>query len=151
VINAPIERCFDLARSIDFHLHTAQSEHELAIDGIKSGLISEGEEVEWQATHFLLRLKMRVRITAFLPPTFFQDSMVQGPFHSFRHSHIFKWTGSETIMTDEVAVRCPFPRLVIENLVGEQLARFINRRNLHLKTALESDIWRAFLPNSPTH
>jgi ligand-binding SRPBCC domain-containing protein len=148
VISAPIKRCFDLARSIEFHLHTAESERERAIGDVKSGLISEGEEVEWQATHFLLPFKMRVRITEFVPPSFFQDSMVKGPFQAFRHNHVFKWTGTETLMTDEIAIRCPFPRLVIEKVVGEHLARFIKRRNLLLKTALESNKWRDFLPAS---
>jgi ligand-binding SRPBCC domain-containing protein len=74
--------------------------------------------------------------------------MVTGPFQSFRHSHIFKWTGAETVMTDEISLRCPFPRFAIESVVGEHLARFIKRRNLLLKTALESDTWRGFLPAS---
>lgn len=38
-INAPIERCFDLARSIDLHVQSMQSSGEKAIAGKRAGLI----------------------------------------------------------------------------------------------------------------
>src|SRR5260370_2935885 len=100
MINAPVQSCFDLARSIDFHLYAAQSTCEKAIRGVTTGLISEGEEVEWKAKHFGLWWKMRVRITAFQPPLYFQDSMVEGPFRSFIHDHTFDHLDPGTLMTD---------------------------------------------------
>src|SRR5690242_11005121 len=89
LINAPIERCFDLARSIDFHLQSAESTGERAIAGVTTGLISLGQEVVWRARHFGIWLTMRVRITGYTAPSFFQDSMVEGPFRLFRHDHVF--------------------------------------------------------------
>lgn len=43
LINAPVERCFDLSRSIDLHQLTAIRTTEKAIAGITKGLISKGE------------------------------------------------------------------------------------------------------------
>ncbi len=42
-INAPIERCFDLARSIDLHIESTKQTGEQAIVGCTSGLIGLGE------------------------------------------------------------------------------------------------------------
>ena len=48
-INAPIEICFDLSRSIDLHKHSMEHTGEEAIAGRTSGLIEDGEFVAWQA------------------------------------------------------------------------------------------------------
>ncbi|MGI8847734.1 MAG: hypothetical protein ACR2GX_05650 [Candidatus Dormibacteria bacterium] len=60
-IEAPIERCFDLARSVDLH---TQSSHvpERAVAGKTSGLLELGDEVTWEARHFwkLQRLTSRI-------------------------------------------------------------------------------------------
>ncbi len=50
-INAPIERCFDLARSIDLHMESTKQTGEQAIAGRTSGLIGLGETVTWRAKH----------------------------------------------------------------------------------------------------
>ena len=42
-INAPIEKCFDLSRSIDLHLESTKQTGEEAIAGRTSGLIELGE------------------------------------------------------------------------------------------------------------
>jgi ligand-binding SRPBCC domain-containing protein len=144
LINAPAERCFDLARSIDFHLYCARSTHEKVAGGVTSGLLSLHQEVEWRARHFFLWFSLRVRITEFVPPVFFQDSMVQGPFKSFRHGHSFKPKDSATEMIDEVTFESPFLRL--NQRIARHLEEFLKDRNALLKTALESDQWRQYLP-----
>ncbi len=150
-INAPVERCFDLARSIDFHIYGARSTREQAVGGVTRGLITLHEEVEWQARHFLFWFNLRVRITEYAPPVFFQDSMVRGPFKSFRHGHSFQATASGTQMTDEVRFEAPHGMgwLVNQSVAGH-LEQFLSERNLSLKTALESDQWRQYLPPRET-
>jgi len=44
-IAAPVERCFDLARSIDLHMASTDRTGEQAIAGITSGLIGLEQEV----------------------------------------------------------------------------------------------------------
>lgn len=73
-INADIETCFDLSRSIDLHsLSTAQTK-EKAIKGRTSGLIGAGETVTWQATHFGVHQQLTSKITAYARPFHFRMS-----------------------------------------------------------------------------
>src|SRR5882672_3738333 len=89
-INAPIEICFDLARSIDFHKHSVSHTSEKAVGGVVTGLIGAGEEVTWQARHFGIWLSLTSQITAFDRPSHFRDSMKCGPFKRFDHDHFFE-------------------------------------------------------------
>ena len=50
-INAPQQRVFDLARSIDLHSCSVGNTDEQAISGVTSGLIGPSEEVTWSARH----------------------------------------------------------------------------------------------------
>jgi hypothetical protein len=53
VIRAPIERCFDLARSVEVHLAGNIHSGEVAVAeaGVISGLIGLGHRVTWPAKH----------------------------------------------------------------------------------------------------
>lgn len=44
-IDAPVERCFDLARSIDLHKISLEHTNEKAVAGKTAGLIEPGESV----------------------------------------------------------------------------------------------------------
>ena len=59
-IEAPIERCFDLARDVEVHTQTTAKTKEKAVGGITSGLLNKGDRVTWEATHF----KVKQRLTA---------------------------------------------------------------------------------------
>ena len=85
-IAAPIERCFDLSRSIDLHMGSTNWTGERAIGGVVAGLIGSGQEVTWQGRHFGLTFTHTSRITAFDRPHYFQDSMVRGRFKSYCHA-----------------------------------------------------------------
>ena len=148
VIDAPIERCFDLARSIDLHVHSALFSREQAVDGITSGLIGAGQEVEWRARHFGLWLKMRVRITAFNRPAYFQDAMVSGPFRYFRHDHNFQEREQSTLMVDRLEFQSPMPPIgsIVDAVVlTSYLRNFLEARNRALQAIAESDQWRLYL------
>ena len=90
-------------------MQSAESTREKAIFGVTTGLISDGQEVVWRARHFGIWLKMRVRITQYKAPHFFQDSMIEGPFRSFQHDHVFETTDSGTLMTDRILFSSPVP------------------------------------------
>jgi ligand-binding SRPBCC domain-containing protein len=99
-IAAPIERVFDLARSIDAHQESQTKHHEKAVAGRTSGLIEEGETVTWEAVHFGVRQRLASRIDAMTKPVHFRDSMVSGAFASFDHDHHFEEIPGGTRMTD---------------------------------------------------
>jgi hypothetical protein len=85
LIHAPVERCFDLARSIEVHLIGNTHNGEQATAGTCTGLIGPGQQVTWRARHFGIRQHLTSTITAFDPPTYFQDTMLRGAFHSMQH------------------------------------------------------------------
>ncbi|HEY8561177.1 MAG TPA: SRPBCC family protein [Pyrinomonadaceae bacterium] len=95
VINAPIERVFDLARCIDLHEQTMAKTDEKAIGGVTKGLINLDESVTWQATHFGVRQKLTSKITKFDRPFYFRDVMIKGAFKRFTHDHFFERNGEK--------------------------------------------------------
>lgn len=106
-INAPIEKCFDLARSIDLHLESTKQTGEQAIAGRTSGLIELGETVTWRAKHFGIRQSLSSKITEFEKPNYFVDEMVEGAFKSFRHEHRFTTVDGHTVMQDVFVFESP--------------------------------------------
>ncbi len=147
-IEAPIERVFDLSRSIDAHQESTEGSGEVAIDGVTSGLISYGEEVEWEARHLGARRRHRSRITEFDRPRYFRDEMVAGEFRHFKHDHFFLAENDSTLVFEFLDFRAPFGFLglvVDEVVLRSYLTSFLKRRNEFLKEAAESDRWQGFL------
>ena len=107
-IQAPAERCFDLARDIDLHIASTPGTREKAVGGVTSGLIDLGEEVTWEATHFGVRQRLTSRITSFDRPRHFRDSQVRGAFRRFDHDHFFKVESGSTVMRDVFDYESPF-------------------------------------------
>jgi len=93
-------------------------------------------------------LTMRVQITAFNRPTYFQDAMVKGLFRYFRHDHTFKEVNGSTLMIDQLEFGAPVPLLgsIVDRLVlKKHLHHFLEQRNQILKSAAESDQWQKYL------
>ena len=88
-INAPIERCFKLATSIDLHKISASHTQEEAIAGVTSGLIKMDETVTWRAKHFGIWHQLKTKITEFDEPNLFVDEMIKGSFKYMKHTHRF--------------------------------------------------------------
>jgi ligand-binding SRPBCC domain-containing protein len=147
-ISAPIERVFDLARSIDLHIATMSKHDEIAVGGVTKGLIGLGETVTWQATHFGIRQKLTSKITICDRPHRFQDVMVKGAFKCFTHDHLLKKTANGTLMQDIFDYESPFwflgkiaDALFLENYMTEMLTE----RNEVIKRAAESEEWKKFI------
>ncbi len=147
-IDAPPERCFDLARSIDLHVATQLPSDERAIAGKTSGLIELGESVTWRAHHFGVYWTLTSRITAFERPRYFQDRMEKGPFARLEHDHMFVACGGGTIMIDRFAFASPLGilgRIADRLLVGPHLDRLLRSRAAAIRIVAESDMARRFL------
>lgn len=150
-IHAPLERCFDLARSIDMHVASTSETGEKAIAGVTTGMIALGESVTWEATQFGVRQELTSAITAFNRPNFFQDEMTEGAFASFVHDHLFAFSGGLTTMTDVVRFAAPMGPLgsISERLLlTGYLERFIAKRGQAVKQVAESDAWKRYLPQN---
>lgn len=141
VIAAPIERCFDLSRSIDLHLESMRHSNERVVAGVMRGLIGAGEAVTWEARHFGVTQRMTSRITAFQPPAYFQDSMVRGPFASFVHDHHFSTVEGGTLVRDHVRFASPLGflgRIADRLVITLYLRRLLERRAETIRQAAES-------------
>jgi ligand-binding SRPBCC domain-containing protein len=146
-IAAPIERCFDLSRSIDLELASTEG-HQQAIAGVTAGLIGPGQEVTWSGRHFGFLIRHTSRITAYEFPRYFQDSMLRGVFHSYCHDHYFEPSDSGTLMKDVVRFAVPGGILgrVAERLVLDRHMRgLLQQRNLYIRRAAESEQYRKYL------
>jgi ligand-binding SRPBCC domain-containing protein len=149
VISAPRERVFDLSRSIDAHMDSAEGTSERAIAGVTKGLIGLHEQVTWEARHFGVRQRLTVQITAFDRPSHFQDVMVSGAFKSMIHDHWFSDHPEGTEMRDRFEFKSPFGilgRLADGLFLTSYMCRFLVRRNATLKRMVESGEWEGYLP-----
>jgi ligand-binding SRPBCC domain-containing protein len=149
VIDAPRERVFDLSRSIDVHQETAAATGEKAVASVTSGLLGPEQEVTWQARHFGVVQRLRVKMTRFDRPAHFQDVMVAGAFRSMKHDHIFAERDGRTIMRDRFEFAAPLGPLgwLAERLfLARYMRRFLEERNAVLKRTAESSDWGKYLP-----
>lgn len=147
-IAAPIERCFDLSRSIDLHQLSLAKTREEAIAGVTSGLIGVNEQVTWRATHFGVRQTLTSRIVQYDRPRHFRDTMVEGIFRSFDHDHYFEERDGSTLMTDVFAWKSPLGPLGVladKLFLMAYLRRMLEERNRTIKRVAESEEWREIL------
>ena len=149
VIAAPPERVFDLARSIDAHQHSALGTQERAVAGVTHGLVGMGDQVTWEARHFGIKQRLKVKVTGFERPARFQDSMVAGAFKCMKHDHEFIGQPPGTLMVDRFEFESPFGilgRMVDRFVLCGYLRRFLIRRNQVLMDLAESEAWRKYIP-----
>jgi len=141
LIHAPIEVCFDLARSIELHIESTKGTGEKAVAGVTGGLIGLDQEGTWEARHFGVRQRLTSRITIFDRPNRFHDSQVRGPFSRFDHDHIFSVESGVTLMRDIFDYTSPLGwlgRCADRIFLRDYLVRFLQERALVIKTAAES-------------
>ncbi len=142
-IDAPIDKCFDLARSIDLHLDSMAKTKEKAIAGRTSGLIEMGETVTWRAKHFGVWQTLTSKITAFSFPHSFTDEMVSGVFKSFKHQHLFSPNNGGTLMVDIFAFESPFGilgKLANVLFLNNYMSKLLKSRNKLIKEIAEQSI-----------
>ena len=151
VLRAPLERCFDLARSVEVHLagNVHWGEQAVASGGVTSGLLGPGQRVTWHARHFALWHRLTSEITRMERPSYFQDAAVSGIFPYMRHDHYFRiLSPAETEMRDVFAFSAPLPilGLLAERLfLGRYMRRLLKERNAAIKSIAESEQWRRYL------
>jgi ligand-binding SRPBCC domain-containing protein len=143
LIHAPIERCFDLARSVEVHLagNIHFGEQAVATEGVTSGLVGLGHRVTWRAKHFYAWHMLTSEITAMERPAYFQDVMVHGIFRFMRHDHYFRvLSAGATEMKDVFCFAAPLPvlgPLADALFLRRYMRRLLQERNAVLKQIAE--------------
>lgn len=147
-IQAPIQRVFDLSRSIDLHLQAASKYRESVVDGRSTGLVELHDTVTWRAVHFGISWEMKVQVTELSSPTRFVDEMIHGPFAYMRHIHEFVQESSSVCMIDIFDYKAPFGwlgSLTEYSVLSRHMKRFLLERNHVIKSMAESDSWKHIL------
>jgi ligand-binding SRPBCC domain-containing protein len=147
-IAAPIERVFDLSRSIDLHKKSMAHTNEKAVAGTTAGLIQLQETVTWKAKHLFKERVMRVKITEMSKPFSFTDEMVDGDFKSMKHEHHFKQIENGTLMIDLFSFAAPygsFGNIASKIYLTSYLKKLLEHRNNVIKEYAESEKWKFVL------
>ena len=140
-IAATVQTVFDLSLDIDAHLDSMAGSLEKAVDGVTSGRIGLGEQVTWKARHFGVVWTMTSTITEMEVPDRFVDEQLRGPFHAFRHEHLFEQHDGGTRMTDSITFEAPLGpigRIAESAVLGRYLPKLIAERNAFLKRSAET-------------
>ncbi|NVO32542.1 SRPBCC family protein [Hymenobacter lapidiphilus] len=148
-INAPPERCFRLALSVDLHTISTRQTGETIVAGVRSGVLQLGDSVTFRARHFGVWQTLTSQVTALDAPRYFCDEMQRGAFRYMRHKHHFEAQDSgATLMRDvfEFASPLGFLGWLVDALVLKRyLRRFLAERGRVVKEYAESDQWREVL------
>jgi ligand-binding SRPBCC domain-containing protein len=154
-IAAPIERCFDLARSVEVHLagNVHFGESAVAVGGVTSGLVELGQRVTWRARHLGVWQNLTSEITRMDRPKYFRDEMIQGAFKTMEHDHYFESkSANETLMTDVFRFAAPLGALgwIAETVVLRRyMTNLLRERNDAIKKIAESQEWQRYLIETP--
>jgi ligand-binding SRPBCC domain-containing protein len=141
LIKAPIDRCFDLARSVEDHVASTAKTNERVVSGKMEGLFELGDSVTWEARHFGLRLRQGSTITRSEPPHVFVDEGTTGPLGNFRHVHQFVSEHGATLMVDTFEYELPARmggRLADRLVVERHMRRLLTDRAAYLKQQAEA-------------
>ena len=147
-IAAPVQRVFDLSRSIDLHKKAMAHTGEQAVAGTTMGLIGLDETVTWKAKHFYKTRIMKVRITDMKAPYSFTDEMVEGAFKSMRHEHHFKPIENGTLAIDIFHFESPWGalgKMVNSICLRKYMEQLLNQRNRMIREYAETDKWKFML------
>jgi len=154
-ISAPIDRCFDLARSVEVHLagNVHFGESAVAVGGITSGLVDLGQRVTWRAKHLGVWQNLTSEITRMERPRYFRDQMIRGAFKTMEHDHYFSATAqNETVMTDVFRFAAPLGilgRIAEAAVLRRYMTNLLRERNDVIKEIAESTEWQRYLTAGP--
>jgi ligand-binding SRPBCC domain-containing protein len=148
LIHAPMDRVFDLSRSITLHKRSMLHLQEEAIKGRTNGLIELDETVTWRAKHLGKIRQLTTRITEMRHKDYFCDEMVEGDFTFMKHEHHFKQIENGTVAIDIFEFGTPYGKLgkLLERFYLQRyLTRLLQLRNSFIKEYAESEKWRVIL------
>ena len=146
-VRAPIERCFDLSRNIDFH--TSLEPKHTAVAGVTTGLIGREQTIVWSGSIFGFPVSHTSLVDEFERPHYFRDVMVKGLFKKYVHQHFLGESDGVTTMRDVIDFEAPygpFGKIADALFVRGYLTHLLTNRNKVLKRVAESEEWKRYLP-----
>lgn len=147
-IAAPLERVFDLSRSVSLHKISMEHTGEQAVAGITTGLVNKDDTITWKGKHLFKTRFFTSKITEMKPFEKFTDKMIKGDFKSFEHQHFFKPADNGTIVIDIINYETPYGwlgELVNKFYLNSYLEKLIIHRNDVIKEYAVSEKGKALL------
>ncbi|MCW3108875.1 MAG: cell division protein, partial [Segetibacter sp.] len=144
----PVERVFDLSRSITLHTASMHHTNEIAVAGITTGLIELNETVTWQAKHLFKTRFLQTKISSMTHYTSFTDEQVKGDFKMMKHEHYFTVEGEGTLMTDIFTFETPygiFGPILNSFFLKKYMRKLLEKRNRIIKDYSETSKWKDVL------
>lgn len=148
VIGAPVERCFDLCRSVDLHVDSYSHAHERAVGGVTSGLVDLGDEVHFRMRELGFPYGISVRIAALDRPHHFRDEQIEGILTRANHDHHFEAVEGGTRMVDTFTYNPPLGpigRGLDALFLRRHITRTLSRKNANLARVAEGSAWADYL------
>jgi ligand-binding SRPBCC domain-containing protein len=147
-IAAPVERVFDLSRSIDFHKASMKKFNETPVEGRMEGLIELNESVGWKARILGKERFLKSKITALTFPEYFVDEQEKGDFGMLKHEHYFKPIDNGTLMIDKFYFETPYGsmgKIFAKVYLNRFMQKLLEERNQKIKAVAEGDQWKLYL------
>lgn len=146
-VDAPVERCFRLAATVDLTAVALGSRRARAVEGVRTGPMGKGDAVTWRGWHFGWQRRHESVIEELRPCSYFLSVMRRGSFALYEHEHHFAAMDGGTRIRDEVRFRVSgwMGGRIVEGMVGRRVAWLLRRRNAAIKEAAEGEGWRGYL------
>ena len=148
-VNAPVDRCFDLYRSVSLHVDSYKHAHERAVGPITSGLVGPGDVAAFRMRALGFPYRMSVKVVAYDRPLHFRDSQTEGFFLRADHDHYFAVEDGTTLVTDvfDYTPRFSWLGTLLDRLIVGRYVRWtIGQKNANVKRVAEGGDWKRYLP-----
>ena len=147
-VAAPVDRIFDLSRSIDLHKKSMADRNEKAVSGTTAGLIELDETVTWKAKHLFKTRILKTKITEMNKPFSFTDEMMDGDFKSMKHEHHFRQIDNGSLVIDLFSFEtpyCAFGKIANTIFLTNYMKKLLEQKNRAIKDYAESEKWKFIL------
>ena len=142
-VHAPIERCFDITRSIDAHERSSVLIRGKAVAGQTTGLSELETETTWSASFFGFRFRVRTRVIEMEKPTSFAEEKVNGLPRTFAHQYQFIQEKDYTRIEDTFRIGLPLG-FFSEKLLRQRLTQVQEHRLESIREICEGKEWRDY-------
>ena len=141
-IAAPVERCFNLARSVDVHRSSMSQSSERAVAGVTTGVMSRGDTVTWEAKHLGFTRRLTSKVIELEQPSTFRRRASLRAVCLFHARARIRGDGAGNVDDRRFRIWRPLRRLRRDwcrLILAGYMRRLLRTRNAYIKRLAESD------------
>ena len=94
-------------------------------------LLGKSQQIHFELSYGVFKLSWVSKITKFEPYSFFEDTLVKGPFKKWIQRHHFEEQGNKTLIQDEIEYEVgygPLGKIMDTLIVRYQIENFFRKR-----------------------